>query len=97
MAMKAVKNKKIAVSTLAVSLVVAFLLIKGVMQQPKITENKEKIDELNEQIALQEQKLEELDELKEKVNTDEYIEKVAREHFGYIKENEIIFYDVSGK
>lgn len=97
MAMKSVKNKKITVSTLAVSLVVAFLLIKGVMQQPKITENKEKIEDLNEQIALQEQKLEELDELKEKVNTDEYIEKVAREHFGYIKENEIIFYDVSGK
>ncbi len=95
--MKAVKNKKITVSTLAVSLVVCALLVKGIMLQPKITENKEKIEDKKEQIALQEQKLQELDELREKVNTDEYIEKVAREHFGYIKENEIIFFDVSGQ
>ena len=71
-----------------VSLVIAFLLIKGVMLQPEINQNKEKIDNLNGQITKQQQKLDELDELAEKVDTDEYIEKVAREKLGLVKENE---------
>ena len=80
-----------------VSLVIAFLLIKGVMLQPEINQNKEKIDNLNGQITKQQQKLDELDELAEKVDTDEYIEKVAREKLGLVKENEIIFYDVASE
>ena len=38
-----------------------------------------------------------LDDLKEKVDTNEYIEKVAREKLGLVKENEIIFIDVASK
>lgn len=67
------------------------------MQQPQINNNKEKIDDLTAQIAEQEQKLKTLEELKDKVDTDEYIEKVAREKLGLIKENEIIFIDVAGE
>ena len=91
------RNKKIAIPTIVVSLVIAFLLIKGVMLQPEINQNKEKIDNLNGQITKQQQKLDELDELAEKVDTDEYIEKVAREKLGLVKENEIIFYDVASE
>lgn len=91
------RNKKIALPTIVVSLVIAFLLIKGVMLQPEINQNKEKIDSLNGQITKQQQKLDELDELAEKVDTDEYIEKVAREKLGLVKENEIIFYDVASE
>ena len=91
------RNKKIALPTIVVSLVIAFLLIKGVMSQPEINQNKEKIDSLNGQITKQQQKLDELDELAEKVDTDEYIEKVAREKLGLVKENEIIFYDVASE
>lgn len=97
MAGKKEKKKKVSVPAVAVSLVTVFLLAKGVMQQPKITENKEKIEELNSQIAQQEQKIDNLEELKSKVNTDEYIEKVAREKLGLIKENEILFVDVAGE
>lgn len=91
------RNKKIALPTIVVSLVIAFLLIKGVMLQPEINQNKEKIDSINGQITKQQQKLDELDELAEKVDTDEYIEKVAREKLGLVKENEIIFYDVASE
>lgn len=91
------RNKKIALPTIVVSLVIAFLLIKGVMLQPEINQNKEKIDSLNGKITKQQQKLDELDELAEKVDTDEYIEKVAREKLGLVKENEIIFYDVASE
>ncbi len=97
MAEKRKGNKKITIPVLAVFLVTAFFLVKGVMQQPKITENKEEIENLNMQIAQQQKKLDELDELKTKVDSDEYIEKVAREKLGLIKENEIMFIDVAGE
>lgn len=91
------RNKKISIPTIGVSLVIAFLLIKGIVLQPKINENKEKIGNLNTQITQQQQNLEDLEKLSEKVDTDEYIEMVAREKLGLVKENEIIFYDVSGE
>lgn len=97
MAEKKQKNKKITLPAVAVFLVTAFLLIKGVMQQPKITANKEEIESLNIQIAQQQKKLDELEELKTKVDSEEYIEKVAREKLGLIKENEIMFIDVAGE
>lgn len=96
MAGKIFRNKKISIPTLVVSVVIAFFLIKGIMLQPEITRNKEEIDSLNTQIAEQQEKLKELEQLAEKVDTDEYIEKVAREKLGLIKENEIIFIDISG-
>ena len=88
---------KITISTVVVSVISGFLLIKGVMQQPKITQNKDEINNLNVQITQQQEKLDDLDELATKVDTDEYIEKVAREKLGLVKENEIIFYDVTGE
>ena len=95
MAEKKPLNKKISIPAVLVVIAVAFFLVKGIMQQPQINDNKEKIDDLTAQIAEQEQKLETLEELKDKVDTDEYIEKVAREKLGLIKENEIIFIDVA--
>lgn len=89
--------KKKRLPFLIVSAVVAFFLIKGIAQQPKITQNKDEIESLNTQIAKQEQKINDLDDLKTKVDTDEYIEKVAREKLGLVKENEIIFIDVASK
>lgn len=89
--------KKKRLPFLIVSAVVTFFLIKGIAQQPKITQNKDEIESLNAQIAKQEQKINDLDDLKKKVDTNEYIEKVAREKLGLVKENEIIFIDVASK
>lgn len=97
MAKKKQGNRRITLPTVAVFALAAFLLVKGVMQQPKITANKEEIENLNTEIAQQQKKLDELDELKTMVDSDEYIEKVAREKLGLIKENEIVFIDVTGE
>ena len=43
------------------------------------------------------QKEEEIEELKGKVNTDEYIEKTAREKLGMVKDNEILFKESQSK
>ena len=67
------------------------------MQMPQIYANKQRIASLNEQIEYEKTRQLEIDELSGKVNTDEYIEKVAREKLGLVKENEIIFYDVASE
>ncbi|MBQ7985649.1 MAG: septum formation initiator family protein [Clostridia bacterium] len=43
------------------------------------------------------QRIKEIDEVSEKVGTDEYTEKVAREKLGMIKSDEIVFVDISGQ
>lgn len=51
---------------------------------------------LNQSIEDEQTRTEELQKLKEYMLTDEYAEQAAREKFGMIKENEIIFQEESG-
>ncbi|MBE7044285.1 MAG: septum formation initiator family protein [Ruminococcaceae bacterium] len=74
-----------------------FMIGKGLMQQPKIIENEEQIEELRRKIEYEKQRIEEVEEMKTKVDTDEYIEKVAREKLGMIKRDEILFIDITGQ
>lgn len=85
------------IPAVTVSLIVAFLLIKGIVKQPEITKNKEEIQNLNTKIAEQKEKNDEIKDMMGKVDTDEYIEKVAREKLDLVKENEIIFIDVASE
>lgn len=99
------KNKKTKTKTKkkrhilgwSVFIVVCIMFVNTAMQQPKILKNKKEIASLNEQIEYEDKKSQEIDALKAKVNTDEYIEKVAREKLGLIKENEKIFIDVASQ
>jgi len=52
-----------------------------------------KINEINEKIAKQEELHEELLKESEYHDSDEYIEKIARENLGMVKANEILFID----
>lgn len=90
-----VKRHQKALKIWAFVIVVGAMVFKGIVQQPQITANREKIARLNEQLAYEQQRSEEVDHLKEIVGTDEYIEKMAREKLGLIKENEKVFVDVS--
>lgn len=74
----------------------SFMFVKGVAKQPQITKNEAAIAELKEKIEYEKKRTEEVEELKTKVDTDEYIEKVAREKLGMIKRDEIVFIDISG-
>lgn len=78
-------------------LIVFSCLFKGLMQQPQIYANKQKIAKLQEQIEYEQTRQAEIDELSKKVNTDEYIEKVASEKLGLVKSNSKIFIDVSSE
>ena len=78
-------------------LIVFSMVFKGVMQMPQIRANRLRAENLRKQISYEETRQLEIDELSEKVNTDEYIEKVAREKLGLEKNNSKIFVDVSAE
>lgn len=73
----------------------ASMLFKGIMQQPQINENRATIARLEEQIEYEETRQAEIENLKDKVNSDEYIEKMASEKLGLVKSTAKIFIDVS--
>lgn len=79
----------------ALILVSGAMIFKGVMQLPQIYQNKKNISSLNDRIEYEETRQKEIDELKDKVDTDEYIEKIASEKLGLVKSNAKIFVDVS--
>lgn len=60
----------------------------------KVTYLKQQKAEYSEQLDLQNEQNEKLSVMLESDNRDEYIEQKAREK-GYVKSNEIVFYDVS--
>jgi len=94
---KETKKKKSKLPWLVLFVIASFMLIKGATLQPQISENNDKIAELESQISYEQQRAEEIDNMKENVNSDEYIEKIAREKLGMIKKDEIVFIDVTGE
>lgn len=74
-----------------------FMVVKGIMQQPTVSAYEKKAEEIKESIEYENQRIEEIDAVIEKLGTDEYIEKMAREKLGMIKSDEIVFVDISGQ
>ena len=73
------------------------MLTKGFMQQPTINICDKRVAEIQESIEYENRRIEEINGIMEKVGTDEYIEKIAREKLGMIKADEIVFVDISGQ
>ena len=90
-----IKKNDLNIKLIALAVICLAMIIKGIMQQPEIIANKETIAHLNEEIKYEEARQQEVESMKESVDTDEYIEKIAREKLGMIKQNEKIFIDVS--
>ena len=63
------------------------MIFKGLMQIPQINASKAEVAKLTNQIEYEQERQKEIEELKGKVNTDEYIEKMASEKLGLIKSN----------
>ena len=79
----------------AVAVVSGWFIVNGLMQIPTIKDNKIKTDEYNSKIDEEKNRQTEIDDLSTKVNTDEFIEKMAQEKLGLVKSNATIFYDIS--
>ncbi len=95
------KKSKVVKSMLGIGIICAIvaivMVIRGIGVQPSINENREKIAELEGKIAEEKERQAEVDRMKENADTDEYAEKVARDQLGMVKQDEIVFYDVSEK
>ena len=89
-----IRHKK-AVTSWALALIAGGMIINGIIQQPQILKNKEEIKALKEALEYEDERVEEVERLTEIVGTDEYIEKIAREKLGMVKEDEKLFVDVS--
>ncbi len=77
---------------LAVVLVLlAVLLIEGQRMQKKIASNETKLSQVETQIEEENQRTQEIQELEEYMQSQEYIEKTAKDKLGLIKDGETIF------
>ena len=87
------RNARIGLLSIAafVCVFLVLFIIANNSLKSKTAENQAKIQELNNSIAEQKKRSEELDAQKAYTQTREYIEKIAKEKLGLVYPNEIIF------
>ncbi len=84
-------NTAMMIILVIVLVLLAALLFKGHKIQNKIASNKIELDKVNVQIEEENQRTQKIQELEEYMKSQEYIEKVAKDKLGLIKDGEIIF------
>lgn len=92
------KKRKIGynqLGMLAIALIV-LVLLAGLMMESRILEDRlavydTKAATLEEDIQAEKERTEEIEKLKEHMQTDEYAEEIARNKLGLVKDNEIVF------
>lgn len=88
-------NRQNQVTVLAITGIVSVLLVMlyfgGTSLKKEIEEGQKRLTVLEQEIEDEEKRTEEIEALQEYMQSDEYIEKVAKEKMGLVKENEIIF------
>ena len=90
-----IKKKSTRVVLLAVEFFVCGYIIYTIVfhQQALMNQKRQEMIELQQKIKHEKRLTDKLNKEKEKMQTDEYVEKVAREKLGMIKRNEKIFYE----
>ena len=89
------KKNHTSIKVWAIIVISGAMIFKGIMQMPQIYRNKQNIAELQDKIEYEKIRQEEIDSLKTEADSDEYIEKIASEKLGLVKNNAKIFVDVS--
>lgn len=91
------KQRRLKMPGIIIIAASCFMLIKGATLQPQILKNQDKIAELTERKKYEKKRGEEIDRLKQDCDSDEYIERIAREKLGMIRKDEILFVDINGE
>ena len=94
-AVRLYRNHKRTVIIWVVAIFSCGMIFKGLMQYPQIMRNRSEIASLEQKTDEERNRQAEIDDLSTKVNTDEYIERIASEKLGLVKSNAKIFIDVS--
>ena len=74
-----------------VCMLLGVLLVEGHSLQNKIQQNEVRYAQLEKQLKEEQARTGEIEELQEYMQSDEYVEKIAKEKIGLVNENEIIF------
>ena len=77
--------------SVVVCMLLVVLFVQGQSVKKRIAANTQKQDELAQQIEDENKRTEDIENMQEYMQSDEYIEKIAKEKIGLVKENEIIF------
>lgn len=91
------KKKKSSFGIILLLAVFLYLSYIAVGQQKLINSKNDELNWINNKIAEEEKINEQLKKEMEMINSDEYKEKVAREKFGMVKENETVYVDIGNK
>lgn len=83
------------IAALIVGALILVILVTCGSLYRRLHSNKERIEELQSEIAKEEQRAEEIEEYKQYTKSREYIEEVAREKLGLVYEGEVIFKEES--
>lgn len=93
--MRLYSNHKRTIIIWIVAIFSCGMIFKGLMQYPQIMRNRSEIASLEQKTEEERNRQAEIDDLSTKVNTDEYIERIASEKLGLVKSNAKIFIDIS--
>ena len=85
------EQRALLVMGLIVGSVGITLTVRGNALNQQIQQNSLKESALEQQLEDETKRTEEIQELEQYMQSDEYIEKIAREKLGLLKENEILF------
>ena len=89
------RNSQNKIAMLSITFVVAVLFIammtKSLKLQQQISDYMTEIKAVESQMEEEKERTKEIDEIKERMDTDEYVAEVAREKLGLVKDNEIVF------
>ena len=77
--------------TIVVCLLLITLFLHGRSLQEKVRDNEIRLTQLQEAYEREQARTQEIEDLQEYMQSDEYIEKYAKEKIGLLKENEILF------
>ena len=97
-AARAHRNKVTMIGiTSVVCLLMVILLVQGQRLYAQASANEQRMTELEQQIEDENQRTQEIGDLEEYMQSDEYLEKVAKDKLGLIKDGEIIFKESDGE
>lgn len=86
------RNRAAVTGITFVAILLAVLLcVQNYSLRTRSAENDDRITRLQEEYEAEQRRTQEIEDLQEYMQSEEYIEQYAREKIGLVKENEIIF------
>jgi cell division protein FtsB len=90
------QNKlSMGLAAVVVGILIVVIMVACFGLHQRLVKNRERINELETEIAKEEQRAEDIEEYRKYTETREYIEEVAREKLGLVYEGEVIFKEAS--